>query len=316
MSSTVTRLQTPVHTYGRPEREPQHPYFNYEFSSYSADPRSLADDVNSYVHTEDLYNPGCSYVPHAYGPEYSKLEETEEVFGYDPMQNYASPQLLCPRPTLPPSQFSPQFSCYDWPSEAPANVYQSERSRYTSTSHPPQAEEIQHSFGNHQLMSKFSTQPEFAGPVPNPLASSYLGDGYTQPFVMPVPSFDQVPTRSTHFNVRSGYFSPHQPVSPEQRSSYSELAPNLNFMNNETQPRLVRKEPSHTRNFSTPKPKNDDAIAKGTMSSPDIEKNPFALGFDGPPLTAFGRKEPSKVPRRPVSIPAPSKPSKPPVYIS
>lgn len=87
-------------------------------------------------------------------------------------------------------------------------------------------------------------------------------------------------------------------------------------MNNQTKPPLVRKESSHTRDFSTPKPKNDNAIAKGTISSPDIEKNPFALGFDGPPLTAFGRKDPSQVPRRPVSIPAPLKPSKPSVYIS
>lgn len=48
-------------------------------------------------------------------------------------------------------------------------------------------------------------------------------------------------------------------------------------MNSQTQPR---------------KPKNDDAIAKGTISSLDVEKNPFALGFNGPPLTAYGRKVP------------------------
>jgi hypothetical protein len=51
---------------------------------------------------------------------------------------------------------------------------------------------------------------------------------------------------------------------------------------------------SHTQDFSIRKPKNDDVMAKGTISSLHIEKNPFALGFDGPPLTAFGRKVPFK----------------------
>lgn len=49
MSSTISRFQTPVHTYGQPQREPQQPYFNHEFGSYSADSsRSLADNANSY----------------------------------------------------------------------------------------------------------------------------------------------------------------------------------------------------------------------------------------------------------------------------
>jgi hypothetical protein len=75
--------------------------------------------------------------------------------------NYASPQFLSPRPTLPPSSssshFSPHFSWYDWPSEAPTNVYHTETEqshRYTSSiSHllPPAGEIQQHSFGNQQV---------------------------------------------------------------------------------------------------------------------------------------------------------------------
>jgi hypothetical protein len=74
-------------------------------------------------------------------------------------------------------------------------------------------------------------------------------------------------------------------------------------MNGQTQPPLqvVHKEPSRTQDFSIAKPKNDDAIAKGTISSLDLEKNPFALGFDGPPLTSFGRKVPSHA-----SLPVPT----------
>ena len=48
----------------------------------------------------------------------------------------------------------------------------------------------------------------------------------------------------------------------------------------------VRNEPSH----SSTQARNDGTIAKGTISLPD-EKNPFALGFDGPPLTAYGRRK-------------------------
>lgn len=145
--------------------------------------------------------------------------------------SYASPQLLCPRPTLPPSSslISPHFSWYDWPSEAPANVYQPERSRYPTSSSTslfqhrdvPQAVETQHSFGNQhvsypfklsghrrvmilwfisQLTSKvYPAQQGFAESVPMPLASSYLGDGHTS---APIPSFDQCPSRSTHFNIQ------------------------------------------------------------------------------------------------------------------
>jgi len=332
MSSTYARYQTPVHTTGHPQREPQQPYINYEFSSYSSDSRSLlADDVHSYAHAEDLYNPGCSYVP--YEPECSQFEETEEGFGYGPIpsNNYASPQLLCPKPILPPSQFSPHYAWYDWPSEAPANIYPAEQSRYTTgTSHlsPQTGEIVHHSFGNQQF-SKISSQPELTTElIPNPLTSNHLGGRYTpQPFVAPVPSFDQVPSRSTHFNFRSGFYNTaHEPVSPEQHSSYSELAPNLKFMNNQTTtpPSLGRhhhqvhhnnnKKPSltstsSTQDFSLPaKPKNDNCAttAKGTILSSDIEKNPFALGFDGPPLTAFGRK------KVPLSLQAPVLPPPPP----
>ena len=105
--------------------------------------------------TPRIYNPG--YVP--YDPECTQIEETEEGFGYGPMpsSHYAFPQLLCPKPTLPPSQFSPHYTWYDWPSEAPANIYPAEQSHYTTTatlaSHlPPHTGEIvQHSFGNQQV---------------------------------------------------------------------------------------------------------------------------------------------------------------------
>ena len=108
----------------------------------------------------------------------------------------------------------------------------------------------------------------------------------------------------------------HQPVLPEQHSSYSELAPNLNFMNSQTQPPLVHKRSSHSHDFSSkPKIKYDDAIGKGTISSLDLEKNPFALGFDGPPLTAFGRKVPLHSSSLPVPLPLPLNPSKTSDYI-
>lgn len=85
-------------------------------------------------------------------------------------------------------------------------------------------------------------------------------------------------------------------------------------MNSQSQPPLVHKEPSHPQNLAIPKPKKDGAITKGTISSPDLKKNPFALGFDGPPLTAFGRKVPSHAPL-PVSFPVPLNPSKTSDYI-
>lgn len=56
-------------------------------------------------------------------------------------------------------------------------------------------------------MSKFYPgQTEFAESVPNALSSSYRWDGYTQPFVEPIPPFDQCPTQSTHFNVQTGFY--------------------------------------------------------------------------------------------------------------
>jgi hypothetical protein len=89
-------------------------------------------------------------------------------------------------------------------------------------------------------------------------------------------------------------------------------------MNGQTQPPLVHKhnDPSHRHTQDLPKPKNDDTIlAKGTTipSSLDIEENPFALGFDGPPLTAFGRKVTS---RAPLPVPLNPSPSKTSDYIS
>jgi hypothetical protein len=146
----------------------------------------------SHQHTEDRYNPGCSYVPVvplAYGPEYSQSEETEEGFGYDAMQNdYATPQLFCPRPT---SQLSTHFSSYDWPSESPlaANIYRAEQSQYP-------------------------TQLEFPVAYPN-----YLGEareGYTQEFIAPIPSFDQNSTHSTQpeFNFQLDFYYTLAAVSP------------------------------------------------------------------------------------------------------
>ena len=44
-------------------------------------------------------------------------------------------------------------------------------------------------------------------PVPIPLASTYLGDGYMEPFKAAVPPFDQVPTQSTHFDIRLGPYA-------------------------------------------------------------------------------------------------------------
>jgi len=248
MSSTVTRFQAPVHTFGHPEPLAQQ-YFDYEFTTYSVDSRSLADtDAHSYAHAKDIYNPGSSYTPY-----------------YLQNNSYASPdspQLLFPRLTLPPSQISPHFPWYDWPSEAPANIYQES--------------------------------------VPNPLALSYLGDGYTQPFApsdSDSESNNQAPTQSTQVDVWSGfYLTAHQPVPPKQHSSYSELTANIDFLNRHTQPPHIDKEPL-LPNFSIPK----DGTVGDTISSPDDEKNPFALGFDGLPLTAFGRKVPFKAPSWPVS---------------
>ena len=147
------------------------------------------------------------------------------------------------------------------------------------------------------FVSNFSVQPEYVGPVPEPLASSYLGDGYTtQPFSRSGFYYSESPVSQSLIKTLLQVHDPltllqHQPVPPEQRSTYSELAPNLNFMNSQSRPppASVAKDPATQDGGSV--------SAKGTISSPDIEKNPFALGFDGPPLTAFGRKVPLKVPR-------------------
>lgn len=117
-----------------------------------------------------VYKPGCSsYVPYAF--ESSEFDETDEAqaFVYSTTHNnsfyHASPgpQLVCPRPSLLPSQLSPHFSWDDWPSEAPANVYHAERSQlYASTSliFPlvPQAQtgEMKGSLRNQQVSYVFS----------------------------------------------------------------------------------------------------------------------------------------------------------------
>ena len=66
MASTYARYQTPVHTNGHPQREPlaQQPYINYEFSSYSADSRSLlADDAHFYAVSENAVPLQLSQIP-------------------------------------------------------------------------------------------------------------------------------------------------------------------------------------------------------------------------------------------------------------
>ena len=57
MSSTLTRSQAPVHTYGYPETEQQQPYSNHQFSSYSAESRSIADDADSYAVSDTVSIP-------------------------------------------------------------------------------------------------------------------------------------------------------------------------------------------------------------------------------------------------------------------
>ena len=49
MSSTLTRLQTPSHTYNHPVTEPPQPYSNHQVSSYSSDFRTPANHVDSYA---------------------------------------------------------------------------------------------------------------------------------------------------------------------------------------------------------------------------------------------------------------------------
>ena len=70
--------------------------------------------------------------------------------GDDTMNNYAPPQLLSPQPTLPSSQYSSRLSWYEWPSEAPANVYQAYSEHSTSQ---PELYNVSypHSFENQQV---------------------------------------------------------------------------------------------------------------------------------------------------------------------
>ena len=70
--------------------------------------------------------------------------------------NCASPQLLCPRPTVPHAQNSPQFAWSEWPNEAPVNAYQvhsesSGRGYTGSNLHSPQAHETPYSYENQQV---------------------------------------------------------------------------------------------------------------------------------------------------------------------
>ncbi|KAF8800775.1 hypothetical protein BYT27DRAFT_7216783 [Phlegmacium glaucopus] len=71
-----------------------------------------------------------------------------------------------------------------------------------------------------------------------------------------MPSFqvEQGPTQSNHWtNIQPRYHAAYQPIPPEKCSSYSELAPNLSFMNNQARPPLVCQETIQTQDHHIPK---------------------------------------------------------------
>ena len=206
MSSTLAcHFQAPVHAaahmYKHSEMEPQQHYSN---NSHLSDSRFPADaiDVDSYSavcqhavilmiplfivishdqHTEGFYDKGgYNRLPSGFGS--SQFEDAEAVFRYNRMLNEfkfinnanTSPQLLCPRPTLPPSQFSPQFSWSDWPSEPPIGAYQTYSEH---TPHHPEATDtnLQLSFQNQNRES----YPAFVETVPGQ-NNSTDGEEYAQ----------------------------------------------------------------------------------------------------------------------------------------
>ena len=186
MSSTLAcHFQAPpvhaaAHMYRHSEMESQQSYSN---NSYLLDSRLPADDidVDSYSavcrnavilviplffiaifhdqHSQGFYDEaGYNRLPSGFGP--SQFEEAEAAFRYNQMRNEnmsdpnTSPQLLCPRPTLPPSQFSPHFSWSDWPSEPPISAYQTCSEHTSSIPNHPQAADssMQHSFQGQQAV--------------------------------------------------------------------------------------------------------------------------------------------------------------------
>ncbi|KAF8799307.1 hypothetical protein BYT27DRAFT_7201894 [Phlegmacium glaucopus] len=283
MSSMLAYFQAPVHPgahmYRHSEMDSQQPYPSNGYSPYLIDYPGFSADAD---HAENLDDEA----------QYSRL-----------------PPGTRPRPSLLPSPFSHQYSWSDWPSEAPINVYQaySEPSSQQHTSplpHSPHAAEVQllqYSFENQQaVLSKFyPAGQEFEETAPNRVSSPfhYEDSAYTQqPFLASIPSFqvEQGPTQSNHWtNIQPRYHAAHQPIPPEKRSSYSELAPNLSFMNNNNQawPPLVRQETIQTQDHRIPKSTSDDIIPR-TCATPsrDIKKNPYAFRLNGPPLTSIGRK--------------------------
>jgi len=181
------------------------------------------------------------------------------------------------------------FSWYDWPSEAPAaNTYHAysdqdagQLERYNASIPYPSQAEIRHSFENQQQ--------EYAQTVPSALTSNY--------YIPSASSFERDSTASTYASMQPRYFTAHQPIRPEQRSSYSELAPNLEYLNSQTKHSPVRQEPSRkiSQDDSIPKRNGDATSSPGISTS----QNPFSTGIgNGLALTAFGRKPdpPSPVP--------------------
>ncbi|KAF8816076.1 hypothetical protein BYT27DRAFT_7185310 [Phlegmacium glaucopus] len=276
MSSTLAYFQAPVHPgahmYRHPEMDSQQPYPSNGYSPYLIDHPGFSADAD---HAGNLYDE-AQYSRLPPGPRPSEYEGAGGVVG----------------PSLPPSQFSHQYSWSDWPSEAPVNVYQA----YSEPSSQQHTTSLPHS--PHAAESKFyPAAQEFEETTPNRVSSPfhYEDSAYTQqPFLASMPSFrvEQGSTQSNHWtNIQPRYHAAHQPIPPEKRSSYSELAPNLSFMNNQARPPLVRQETIQTQDHRIPKSTSDDIIPR-TCATPsrDIKKNPYALGLNGPPLTSIGRK--------------------------
>lgn len=223
------------------------------------------------------------------------------------MNNYTtSPQLLSPRPTLPASSQFPQSSWSDWPSEAPIDEYRAysdpiEQQHTTFIPHLRHTADSYYSSENQQ--GPVSTQREFAETAPN-LSSTlrHLGDrdGYIQqpcqqPFLVSGPSFERGNQSTYATNHQPRYYAAHRPIAPEQRSSYSELAANLSFMNSQARP-PIRKGTTPTPDHYIPNGISDNVKPRTTTPSLDPKQNPFALGLNGPPLTAIGRKVPPPPP--------------------
>ncbi|KAF8797439.1 HisKA-domain-containing protein, partial [Phlegmacium glaucopus] len=89
-----------------------------------------------------------------------------------------------------------------------------------------------------------------------------------------MPSFqvEQGPTQSNHWtNIQPRYHAAYQPIPPEKCSSYSELAPNLSFMNNQARPPLVCQETIQTQDHHIPKKVGSQGKLGGQAHVPDVE---------------------------------------------